>query len=58
MKALHDQVEGMRTPCLCHTSRVPDARFVAPAQLKKLEEFTGDKALLSKADQFVWTVCG
>jgi hypothetical protein len=22
-----------------------------------LEEFSGDKSLLSKADQFVWTVC-
>jgi hypothetical protein len=49
---LKNECVALRTSC------VSNARFVAPAQLKKLEEYTGDKALLSKADQFVWTVCG
>ena len=27
------------------------------SQLKKLEDYKGNRALLSKADQFVYTVC-
>lgn len=47
-----DTFEGERLLHLRSVSIVQSTSL----QLKKLEDFTGDKNLLSKADQFVWTV--